>query len=167
VLLLDGHTRSSIFGDVGVAMLAEIDRNITVDEDPWWVTVPSIPVESTVEIDARREARIVDVDPLVGRGFHIDSDDTGPLDHGACRLHRHSGRNDRRLDDECTSNKEGRRGRRGDDHQRPPKEGAARRLDSTTTPRHRRAPSPDDSLLIPPPPPLPSLAPPRTANSSA
>jgi hypothetical protein len=72
VLRLDGHTGSSICGGVGKAAAANVGRNVPRDKDVLGVTVAPVPVEATVEIDARRKARIVDVDPFFHRGLDID-----------------------------------------------------------------------------------------------
>jgi hypothetical protein len=110
VLLLDDRTGPSVFGDVGVEASAEIGRNITVDENILRIAVPPVPVEASVEIDAGRESRIVDIDPFVGRGLHIDSH--GPINHGTFDhrpLHRNSSRKDWRADGNDASEHEGRR----------------------------------------------------------
>jgi hypothetical protein len=111
VLLLDGHPRSPIFGHVCEAMLTNIHSDIPVDESVVIVAVPPIPVVAAVKIDAGREAHIVNVDPFVGRRLHIDGHDTRPCEHGTVYrntrlLHRNSSCNDRRSDDNGTSEDE-------------------------------------------------------------
>ncbi len=81
VLLLDHYAGPSVFGDVGIAVFPDICRHIPVDEDVVVVAVPPVPVVAADKIDARREARIVDIDPFVRSGFHIDGDDARTLEH--------------------------------------------------------------------------------------
>jgi hypothetical protein len=72
VLRLDGYTSSSICDGVDKAAPTEVGRHVAVDEHRRGIAVASVPVVAAVEIDARRKARVVNIDPVVYRGLHVD-----------------------------------------------------------------------------------------------
>jgi hypothetical protein len=111
VLRLDGHTGSSICGDVDKAPATEVDRHVAIEKNSLRVAISPVPVIVAVEIRSGRKARIVDVNPLVHRWLHIDGHapvDDRTFDHRA--FHGDFRRDDRRADDDGASEDERCRG---------------------------------------------------------